>query len=120
MRRGPRSPGQLFICIEQLDTIDGSVRCNVNVHVVADLDRRYLAQLFMELDSSLTSGIVRSDMLGYAHALMQDASPSLAGVAQDVDEVLACFRRKFDRSRAKEGHHCPSACRYAWCDWRLQ
>ena len=41
-------PGQLFICVQQLDTINGPVRGNINVHVVADLDRRYLAQLLME------------------------------------------------------------------------
>ena len=40
--------GQLFVCVQQLDPINGAVRRDINVHVVADLDRRSLAQLLME------------------------------------------------------------------------
>src|SRR3990172_9691699 len=44
----PWSPVSCSFAFEQLDTIDGPVRRNVNVHVVADLERRHLPRLLVE------------------------------------------------------------------------
>jgi hypothetical protein len=38
----------LFIGVQQLDPIDGSIRSNVHVHFVADFYCRYLADFFVE------------------------------------------------------------------------
>jgi hypothetical protein len=42
--------------------------------------------------------------------------PVLAGIAQDVDEILPRFRGELDW--LTEGHRDRSAGRYAWRRWR--
>jgi len=64
-----------------------------------------------KIPAQLPEGLI--DLVSIGHHLL--LSPSLAGVAQDIDKVLTSPRRKNDVAVAlKGGHHDPSAYLNAW------